>query len=870
MSFRTTSQSRGSIQTAKNSQVIATSISNYNSGATSGPTITSIIVTDSGYNNLDDTAVGPSNSFIKIIGTGFITGANVYVGGTQVPVANVTFTSSTELRVALPVLTSGVSSAISIFNSIGSGAIYASNLLASGFPTVTTSSYLSNSLTISVQLLATGDGTLSYSLKSGSSLPSGLTLSSTGLISGTATTDSTTTFTVLVNDSQNQTTQQDITLVINSNDLYFKYTTLLLQSDNTSNNSTNSTIVDSSNNNYTITPTGSPIQGTNNPFGVGNWSNYFNGSSDYLAFPASTNYAFGTGDFTIECWYFATNFTGNNYLFDMASNGTRMQFYSGNVYFIPESGSYLQTATGYTLNTWNHIAMVRQSGTLYGYINGVSIGSVSNSSNLTNNNLTIGQYGGGASGLKYYGYISNFRIVNGTAVYPSGTTFTPSTTPLTAISGTALLTCQSNRFIDNSSNNFAITVNGNPTVERFNPFGVNGVGYDTLTANTTYSGSIFFNGTSDYLSLPSSTTNLNAGSSDFTIDGWLYTTSSGQQNIVYLGGNTGTYAGIRFEVNGGGTRALQILATTDGANWGLNYNAGSLQLNSWNHIALCRSGNSWYMFINGVQAGSTQTFAGTMYGGTYNQLGAYLPLGGCFSGYMSNMRFIKGTALYTTTFTPPTTPAQPIANTQFLLSNKNSGIYDATLQNNIRTVGDAKVRTNITKYGTGSMYFDGSGDYIDTTKNINWSTLGNITVEGWIYPTNLDKSVQVILGTSQSSNDGYTFIYVYGSGSGAVGKIGIGINGTNEITGSTGNITTNVWQHIAAVRNGSTTTVYVNGTSVGSSSTGVWSNNSRPVRIGMGPSSMEFTGYMDDVRITQGYARYTANFTPPNAALQNK
>ena len=108
MSFRTTSQSRSSIQTAKNSQVIATSISNYNSGATSGPTITSIIVTDSGYNNLDDTAVGPSNSFIKIIGTGFITGANVYVGGTQVPVANVTFTSSTELRVALPVLTSGV------------------------------------------------------------------------------------------------------------------------------------------------------------------------------------------------------------------------------------------------------------------------------------------------------------------------------------------------------------------------------------------------------------------------------------------------------------------------------------------------------------------------------------------------------------------------------------------------------------------------------------------------------------------------------------------------------------------------------------------------------------------------------------------
>jgi hypothetical protein len=66
------------------------------------------------------------------------------------------------------------------------------------------------------------------------------------------------------------------------------------------------------------------------------------------------------------------------------------------------------------------------------------------------------------------GYISNLRVVAGTALYTSA--FTPSTTPLTAVSGTSLLTCQSNRFIDNSSNAFTITRNGDVSVQRFSPF----------------------------------------------------------------------------------------------------------------------------------------------------------------------------------------------------------------------------------------------------------------------------------------------------------------------------------------------------------------------------------------------------------------
>jgi hypothetical protein len=132
MAITTASQSQIGQDTAKNSQIVTTAVKLVNSGGGGiiGPTITSIIVTDSGFNNLNDTEVDTSNSFIKIIGTGFSSNANVYVGGTQVPSANVTFTSSTELRVALPVLTNNTNNIISIFNTNSSGALSANTLLS--------------------------------------------------------------------------------------------------------------------------------------------------------------------------------------------------------------------------------------------------------------------------------------------------------------------------------------------------------------------------------------------------------------------------------------------------------------------------------------------------------------------------------------------------------------------------------------------------------------------------------------------------------------------------------------------------------------------------------------------------------------------
>ena len=154
-----------------------------------------------------------------------------------------------------------------------------------------------------------------------------------------------------------------------------------------------------------------------------------------------------------------------------------------------------------------------------------SVGTNADSSTFTTGASTLFIGSANTSGNSYfYGNLSNIRI-NTTAVYTGS--FTPSTTPLTAISGTQFLSCQSNRFIDNSSNAFALTATGTPSVQRFSPFNPT-LPYST----TTIGGSGYFDGSGDYLSLASNS-NLAMGSGNFTVEYWLYPKSvSGASYVI--------------------------------------------------------------------------------------------------------------------------------------------------------------------------------------------------------------------------------------------------------------------------------------------------------------------------------------------------
>ena len=257
-------------------------------------------------------------------------------------------------------------------------------------------------------------------------------------------------------------------------DAYFNLVTLLLPGNGT-NGAQNNTFLDSSTNNFTITRNGNTTQGTFTPFSQTGWGNYFDGNSSYITATSNAAYQFGTGNFTIEFWIFhSTPSTSTAYpkIFQYADDGNYTNGYGAVFVTSSTTINYSGPGSTYTLagtvaaNSWNHVAIVRNSSTTTLYINGTSASSNADSLNYNYAGTYPFAIGSGRNAAGNYtaaltGYISNFRVVKGTAVYTSN--FTPPTSPLTAISGTSLLTCQSNRFLDNSSNAFAITANGSPS-----------------------------------------------------------------------------------------------------------------------------------------------------------------------------------------------------------------------------------------------------------------------------------------------------------------------------------------------------------------------------------------------------------------------
>jgi len=202
-----------------------------------------------------------------------------------------------------------------------------------------------------------------------------------------------------------------------------------------------------------------------------NYSASFNGTSQYISAPASSAWAFGTGDFTIEWWQYMTSQPSNPRVFSVgnystASIAVSIESASGIFYVWENSGvrfSYNLSTGGY-LNQWIHFAISRVSGTTRVFKNGSLIGSsYSDSNNISDSShaFTICQESTPTSNSYFPGYISNFRVLKGTGLYSSN--FTPPTSHLTAIANTQLLTCQNSTLIDNSPNNFTITNNNGAT-----------------------------------------------------------------------------------------------------------------------------------------------------------------------------------------------------------------------------------------------------------------------------------------------------------------------------------------------------------------------------------------------------------------------
>ena len=659
-------------------------------------------------------------------------------------------------------------------------------------------------------------------------------------------------------------------------DAQFNYVTMLLHGDGT-NGAQNNTFLDSSSNNFTITRSGNTTQGSFSPYGS-NWSNYFDGTGDDLMVANNTAFDFGSGDFTLEAWINPTGNIGAGYggiitkyaasfqdSFGLVFNDDRtVRFF---ITYTDGSGNDVTSVTTLTYGTWNHVAVTRSGTTFRVFINGTQSNTFTSSKaiKVTTSRLGIGNFD--AYSQTFTGYISNARVVKGTAVYTSA--FTPSTTPLTAISGTSLLTCQSNRFKDSSSNAFAITVDGNPRVQRFNPFGTS-TAYDAAAIG----GSGYFDGTGDYLSIANNTA-FDMGSGDFTIEGWMYqTSSSGMQSIC-----------AKYEPS---YQASWIVGTS-GTNWDVYVYYGSTSyvtvytgaapaLNQWNHFALERNGSNIEFYVNGsrlAQVGA-QTMRTTTSAVAIGRTGSgYTEY---FVGSISDIRIRKGTATYSgTTYPVPTAPLTAATNTSLLCNFTNAAIVDNAMMNDLETVGNAQISTSVKKYGTGSLYFDGTGDYLFAKSAVvDALQLGvngqKFTVEAWIYPTSIGVNGTIVErgggGSGWNSTTGISWTFFQHSSNRVYLQWWTGSTYSSAYTDTT--LAANTWQHVAAVYDGTTTTVYLNGSALGGgTSTAAYGQPSatNQLRVGMEcDGSVPFTGYIDDLRITKGYAR---TITTPTAAFPN-
>jgi hypothetical protein len=299
-------------------------------------------------------------------------------------------------------------------------------------------------------------------------------------------------------------------------------------------------------------------------------------------------------------------------------------------------------------------------------------------------------------------------------------------------------------------------------------------------------------------------------------------------------------------------------------------------LNQWTHVALVRSGSgsgNVKLYVNGVADATTLTVTATATSPSTVMLGSYPGITSrAFNGYISNARIVKGTAVYTSNFAPPVAPLSFNANAVLQVNGTSAAIYDSAMIATYETVGNSSSTTVIKKYGNSSMSFDGTGDYLVSPFSVN-NNLGtrSFTFEAWLYP---------------SSIAGIRGFYALTGGSGGVPKFVIHLNagtpsihyngltgGSDIYTTATSAITANTWTHLAFVRNGSTWTWYINGVAsgTGSNSTNI-TFTTQPLYVGYGGESYftEFNGYIDDLRVTNGVARYTANFTPPTTPfMQN-
>ena len=221
------------------------------------------------------------------------------------------------------------------------------------------------------------------------------------------------------------------------------------------------------------------------------------------------------------------------------------------------------------------------------------------------------------------------------------------------------------------------------------------------------------------------------------------------------------------------------------------------------------------------------------------------------------------------TITPQTkVPVDPQYGSVSLLLHGNGTNGSTTITDNspspktVTAVGNAQISTAQSKFGGASIAFDGTGDYLTVpTSSAFEYGLGDFTVEMWLF--RVGSGQQHLYEGRQNSTTNRFLFYLS-----PINRLTYYANGANVIE-SAAVPTANAWSHVAVTRASGTTKIFLDGTQAGSSYSDTISYAAPTSVLYFGcndaGSGSFLNGYIDDLRITKGIARYTANFTPPAA-----
>ena len=582
----------------------------------------------------------------------------------------------------------------------------------------------------------------------------------------------------------------------------------------------------------------------------------FNGTSNWLRVPQGGDFDFGTGDFTVEAWVFVKKWQdqhgnaprGMNILCRASTNAANTGFllwFDNSGYLkceldVGNSGGVLDTGLEYNFKQgeWNHIAVTRASGAAKLFVNGIVRAQIaSNSTNISGNGDLIIGSDINHTAYFYKGFISNLRVIKGSAEYTSSASngefgFDPPTAPLEDVTNTKLLCCNS------SDSGYSATVGVVP-IPQINDGTEWSTKLSLASGGFSQPAAYAFNGSLDpgwrlmtvnnavlatfnNISIPCNVVEV-FGENNYnstctvTISGTTYTSSSGS---IHRFVQSGTLTAITLVNNGAGGRTYWEGVKVDGVI---------------------------------LEDKTTKNFACV---GVESEVA-----GSC-------------------------TLAMPMAG------NANWGNWWSTEDQcnyiNPEAIPSTMMRDGAAKAWPGnSMYygtaynFDGSGDHIKSqtsSTDLQWG-YGDFTIEAWVYPEANDADTywrRIYLSDQSTQNannnvqlglvptDGTAHAWTGGTNNGT------GSNWNLDIRGKT-KITQNTWHHVAVCRKDGLVTLYVNGQNEGSDNNwmnfnpegayGASYNFKAQAYIGTyNGSEGDFYGRIQDVRAYKGVAKYQKNF----------